>query len=100
MHTPSRHAPSKAVILARLDRGQAPYLRSLRASNAQATPKIRHLGDTPAPVEEYDIVVTWSTDRCVEGAGSLPALLLDQGPLPPTTTLCLSLGGRKETQPC
>ena len=32
-----------------------------------------------------------------EGAGSLPALLLDQGQLPPTTTSqpCLSLGGRK-----
>jgi hypothetical protein len=26
---------------------------SLPASNAQATPKIAHLSDTPAPIEEY-----------------------------------------------
>src|SRR5215208_2967852 len=29
------------------------------ASNAQATPKITHLGDTPARVEEYAAFVTW-----------------------------------------
>ena len=31
--------------------------------------------------------------------GSLPTLLLNDGPLP-LSTPCLSLGGRKETQPC
>ena len=34
-----------------------------------------------------------------EGAGKLPAFLLDRGRLPPPT-LCLSMCGRKETQPC
>jgi hypothetical protein len=34
-----------------------------------------------------------------EGAGQLPAFLLDRGQLPPPT-LCLSMGGRKETQQC
>src|ERR671914_2548605 len=31
---------------------------------------------------EYAVIITWPTDRCVEGAGPLPALLLDRGPLP------------------
>ena len=35
-----------------------------------------------------------------EGAGSLPALLLDQGQLPLQPPPCLCMGGRKETQPC
>src|SRR5215213_6073968 len=34
-----------------------------------------------------------------KGAGPLPALLLDRGQLPPTTS-CLFLGGSKETRPC
>jgi hypothetical protein len=34
-----------------------------------------------------------------EGVGPQPALLLDRGQLPPTT-LCLCMGGSKETQPC
>src|SRR5215204_6167887 len=35
-----------------------------------------------------------------EGAGSLPALLLDQGQLPLQLPPCLCLGGSKETRPC
>ena len=33
---------------------------------------------------EYAVIITWPTDGCVEGAGPLPALLLDRGQLPPT----------------
>jgi hypothetical protein len=59
-----------------------------------AVMEIRLLAEALAPPEVY------VSNRCVgrkprKGAGPLPALLLDRGPLPPTI-LCLSLGGRKE----
>jgi hypothetical protein len=38
-----------------------------------------HLSDTPTLIEEYDAIITWERNFSREGAGQLPALLLDQG---------------------
>ena len=64
-----------------------------------AVMEIRLLAEALAPPEVY------VSNRCVanrpprEGAGPLPALLLDRGPLPLRLPSAFVLGGRKETNP-
>ena len=41
-----------------------------------------HLSDAPTLIEEYGAIITWERNLSREGAGQLPALLLDQGWLP------------------
>jgi hypothetical protein len=44
---------------------------SLPASNAQATAKIAHLSDTPAPIETYDTNVTNKRDAASPASSHL-----------------------------
>src|SRR5215210_5215620 len=84
-------APARALATRHLRRAQANFAKKYQA--------LAHLRDTSTPIGAYDTNVTWGTGTPRKGAGPLPALLLAQGPLPPTTP-CLPMGGSEERRPC
>ena len=62
--------------------GLLPFISWKRGHLITFNTKITHLGDALPALEEYGVFVTWQDETPREGAGPLPALLLDQGQLP------------------